>query len=111
MSMLIKNNISATNEQSEKKTKATENKKTSFSNELERNKEKEEESLNKENIKKMVEDLLSMIKTGLTVSEVALLQELLAKISSLKNTNSNNPEVDEEIKKMWRRWLPRYKNV
>jgi len=50
-----------------------------------------------ENIKKLVEDLLSRIKTGLTVSEVALLQELLAKISSLKNENSKNQEGEEEI--------------
>lgn len=98
MSMQITNNISSTNEQSEKKTKENENKKTSFSNELERSREKEEEVQNKENIKKLLEDVLSVIKTGLTVSELQSLQEMLYEINSLKN--KNNPNNDKEISKL-----------
>ena len=48
----------------------------------------------------MVADLLSLIKTGLTVSELELLQELLAKVSTLVKDGATNAEEQKEIDEM-----------
>jgi hypothetical protein len=54
----------------------------------------------KSNIENMVADLLSLIKTGLTVSELELLQELLAKASTLVKDGATNAEEQKEIDEM-----------
>jgi len=69
--MEINNNTQTTNSNNNKNsTSSNENSTTSFDDFLDKQSE----------ISRMVEDLLSLISTGLTVSELEMLQELLAKV-------------------------------
>jgi hypothetical protein len=54
----------------------------------------------KSNIEKMVADLLSLINTGLTVSELERLQELLEKVNDLIKDGVTSAEDKKEIDEM-----------
>jgi|GEM_PF-5713296 len=51
----------------------------------------------KSKIEAMVADLLSLVKTGLTVSELELLQELLAKVAKMVEDGVKSGEEQREI--------------
>ena len=64
-------------------------------------KQKDDEVLGEhDRTKEMVADLLSLIRTGLTVSELERLQELLAEINELIKEKGNNPDSRKEIDEM-----------
>ena len=92
--------ISSTNTQSEQKTKENESTNSSFADSLKQSNEDQESIEYRKSAKELVDDLLSMIRTGLTVSEMEMLQELLAKLNKLKNKNGDDSETDQEIKSM-----------
>ncbi|MEA3512063.1 MAG: hypothetical protein U9R37_00530, partial [Campylobacterota bacterium] len=80
---------------------------SSFDQELKRSEEQRELEEQKKRIEMLYADLISVIRTGLTVSELALLQELLAKIEKFKNdiedTKSKGKptaEMEAELAKM-----------
>lgn len=92
--------VTSTNSQSEQKTKQNESTDSSFADSLKQSNESKEVLEYRKSTQELIDDLLSMIRTGLTVSEIELLQELLAKLNKLKNKNGDDSETDQEIKNM-----------
>jgi len=90
---------SLTTNKNEKDTQETNEVSHSFSDSLKESKEKSDNSLNKETTESLLADIFSMIKTGLTVSELERLQELLAEINDLR-TGDENSENNQKIKAM-----------
>jgi len=90
---------SLTTNKNEKDTQETNETSHSFSDSLKESKEKSDNSLNKETTESLLADIFSMIKTGLTVSELERLQELLAEINDLR-TGDENSENNQKIKAM-----------
>ena len=90
--MQISNNMT-TNEGYTSTTKKTTNENTtsSFSDAV------EESNNSKEEIKKMLEDLLSLIRTGLTVSELETVQKMLREINEKRKSGDI---TEEELKEM-----------
>ncbi len=90
--------VTSTNTQNEKKTQQNGSTNSSFSDVLNQSKEEQLRIEEQENVKKLVEDLISMVKTGLTVSELEMLQELLAKLNTLKAKSDSDPKAEKELK-------------
>lgn len=90
---------SLTTNKNEKDTQETNETSHSFSDSLKESKEKSDNSLNKETTESLLADIFSMIKTGLTVSELERLKELLAEINDLR-TGDENSENNQKIKAM-----------
>ena len=99
MSILSADTVSQTHKQTQQTSNTQKNSNSSFADTLNQSNEKQEQIQKEENTKSLLNDLLSMIKTGLTVSEMEMLQELLAKLNKLKNEDSDN-ESDQELKAM-----------
>jgi len=91
--------VSSSNTHNEQKTQQTKSTNSSFNDALHQTTEHQEKIQSQENTQKLVDDLLSMISTGLTVSELEMLQELLAQLNKLKG-KSDNADNDQEIKAM-----------
>lgn len=97
MSIQSTDALSSSTTQNQQKTTNTVNSNSSFSNTL----TQEQEQLQyKEETTKLLDDLLSMIKTGLTVSELENLQELLAKLNALQGKENKSPSMQQEIESM-----------
>ena len=99
MSILSADTVSQTHKQTQQTTNTQKNSNSSFADSLNQSNEEHKQIQNKENTQSLLNDLLSMIKTGLTVSEMEMLQELLAKLNKLKDEESSNAS-DQELKAM-----------
>ncbi|RLA84356.1 MAG: hypothetical protein DRG78_01700 [Epsilonproteobacteria bacterium] len=73
---------------------------TSFEQELNQNKEIKEKEEQKIRSQQLYEDLMSVLRTGLTVGELELLAELLAKIEVLNAQKDRTAEMDAELNDM-----------
>ena len=99
MSIQSTANVSSTNTHNEQKTQENKSSNSSFNDTLNKSKEEQSKIQSQENTQKLVDDLLSMIRTGLTVSELEMLQELLAQLNKLKG-KSDDSDNDQELKAM-----------
>lgn len=97
--MQITNETQSTFSETSKQESKNANSSLNFSDELNSNEEKSQKQLEKEKMDKLLADIDSLLRTGLTVEEFERLQELLAQIKKLAKESENDPDIKKELEK------------
>lgn len=96
MQISTNNIVTENNKQTTQKTTNKEDENISFSDSL----KKDKDLIKEDTTQKLIDDILSILRTGFTISELELLEKLLQQIAKLRKEQDSNNISDKKIDAM-----------